>query len=99
MNTQMEEVPFLEVKREAVLEGSIYTTRGGQVVIDSHPTCEEHLLAQATHAEQPMHRCRKYLRELIPQEWLGMDGQFLIDRAVNVATGEVVTVSISFLKR
>lgn len=88
--------PFVNVEREQI-EGHIYTTRGGQVVIDKHATCEEHLLAQATHQDQPMYRCRRYLRELLPPEWLGKSGQFLIDRAVTT-DGEVVSVTISFLK-
>jgi len=97
MSMEREHVPFLTIERQEVLSGHLYTTRGGSVVIDKHATCEEHLLAQATHDTQPMYRCRRYLREVIPPEWMDKSGQFLIDRAVTT-DGEVVSVTISFLK-
>lgn len=94
---QQRPTPFVNVERHETIDGHIYTTRGGQVVIDSHATCEEHLLAQATHKEQPLYRCRRYLRELIPEEWMGKRGTVVVDRSV-ATNGEVVGVTISFLQ-
>lgn len=92
---QAESTPFLETKREA-LDGYLYENSGGQLVIDVHPSDEQHLKAKATHTEQPLYRCRTYVRDLIPKEWRDRKGKVLIDRQVT-PTGEVVAVQISFI--
>ena len=94
----MTDVAFTETKRET-LEGFAYESKNGQVVIDACATDDDHLVAKATHAEQPMHRCRSYLCDLIPKEWIGKRGTFLIDRSVIPATGEVVSVQVSFVPK
>jgi hypothetical protein len=93
----MADETFMEVKRE-ILEGFAYASSSGQIVIDAHPTDEAHLKSRATHNDQPLYRCRHYLRDLIPKEWLGTKGQFLIDRTVTT-TGDVVSVQISFVPK
>lgn len=86
---------FMETKRE-VIDGYAYENSGGQLVIDEHPSDEQHLRAKATHTEQPLYRCRTYLRDLVPKEWHGKKGKFLVDRTVTT-TGEVVAVQIAFI--
>jgi hypothetical protein len=93
--TQPEGIPFLETKREEIA-GYVYESGNGQLVIDPHESDEQHLLAQATHAEQPLYRCRQYVRDLIPKEWRGKKGKILVDRQVT-ADGEVVAVQLSFI--
>jgi len=86
---------FMDVKRETV-DGYAYESGNGQIVFDTHSSDDEHLRAPATHTEQPLYRCRKYLRDLIPKEWLDKRGKILIDRTVTT-TGEVVAVQIAFI--
>jgi hypothetical protein len=95
MTKQPDAVPFLETKREEI-SGYAYETSSGQLVIDLHPSDIEHLKAKATHDTQPLYRCRQYVRDLMPKEWLGKNGKFLIDRQVTL-DGEVLTVQISFI--
>lgn len=85
----------METKRDTV-EGYIFESGNGQIVIDLHETDEQHLLAQATHNEQPLHRCRQYIRDLIPKEWRGKKGKVFIDRQVG-DNGEVFAVQLSFV--
>lgn len=85
----------METKRE-VVEGFIYETSGGQLVFDQHSTDVEHLKSKATHDTQPLYRCRKYVKELLPKEWLNKPGKIYIDRQVT-ETGEVMAVQISFV--
>lgn len=92
---RMADDKFMDVKRE-VIEGYAYVGGGGQLVIDAHPSDEQHLRSRATHTEQPLYRCRHYLRDLIPKEWLDKKGKFLVDRTVTT-TGEVVAVQIAFI--
>lgn len=86
-----------EMKREEV-EGTMYQSGNGQLLIDSHDSDVQHLLAQATHFEQPMYRCRTYVRDLVPKDWLNRKGTFLIDRTVT-SQGEVVAVQIAFIPK
>lgn len=79
-----------------MVDGYVYETTSGQLVIDEHPTDEAHLRSKATHAEQPLYRCRTYVRDLLPKEWRGKLGKILIDRTVTT-TGEVVAVQIAFI--
>jgi hypothetical protein len=44
-----------------------------------------------------MYRCRRYLREIIPPEWMDKRGTFIVDRSITTS-GEVVSVTISFLR-
>ncbi len=92
---QPQEVKYTDTKRE-VIEGHAYESGNGQLIIDAHATDEEHLLAQATHDSQPMYRCRTYLRDLIPKEWRGKKGKFLIDREVT-SHGDIISVQIAFI--
>jgi hypothetical protein len=85
----------METKRE-VLVGFAYPSGNGQLVIDYHPTDEQHLNAEATHLIQPMYRCRTYVRDLLPPEWLNKRGKFFVDRQVT-QQGEVMAVQISFV--
>lgn len=94
---QQPSTPFLETKREEI-EGYAYESGSGQLIIDAHPSDEAHLKAKATHTEQPLYRCRQYVRDLIPKEWRGKNGKFLIDRQVT-ADGEVVAVQIAFIPK
>jgi hypothetical protein len=93
--TQPEGIPFLETKREE-LDGYVYESSNGQLVIDSHTSDEQHLKAKATHDTQPMYRCRQYVRDLIPKEWRDKKGKFFVDRQVT-PQGDVVSVQISFI--
>lgn len=93
--TRPEGIPFLETKREEI-DGYVYESGNGQLIIDAHESDEQHLLAQATHAEQPMYRCRQYVRDLLPKEWRGRKGKILVDRQVT-QDGEVVAVQLSFI--
>jgi len=86
-----------ELKREEV-EGYLYQSGNGQLLIDAHASDEQHLLAQATHKEQPLYRCRTYVRDLVPKEWLNRRGTFLIDRTVT-SQGEVIAVQIAFVPK
>ncbi len=86
-----------EMKREEI-EGHLYQSGNGQLLIDAHASDEEHLTAQATHFEQPMYRCRQYIRDLVPKEWLNKRGTFIIDRTVT-STGEVIAVQIGFVPK
>ena len=90
-----EKTPFSEVKQD-VVSGTMYLSGNGQVVIDEHANDQEHLLAQATHHEQPLYRCRTYLAGIFPKEWLGKKGKFLVDRVV-LETGDITSVMISFI--
>jgi hypothetical protein len=92
---QDEKIPFSEVK-QVVVPGTMYQSANGQIVIDEHASDEEHLLAPAMHQEQPLYRCRTYLAEIFPKEWLGKKGKFIIDRVV-LETGDVASVMISFV--
>lgn len=87
----------METKRETI-DGFAYESSNGQVVIDAHPSDEQHLLAPATHAEQPLHRCRVYLKDLIPRDWLGRPGRFFVDRTVT-PDGDVLAVKLVFIPR
>ncbi len=93
--TKAEGIPFLETKREEI-DGYCYESGSGQLVIDAHSSDEAHLKAKATHTEQPMYRCRQYVRDLVPKEWRDKKGKFLVDRQVT-PQGEVVSVQISFI--
>lgn len=93
--SQPEDVKHTETKRE-VVEGHAYESGNGQLIIDAHATDEQHLLAQATHDSQPMYRCRTYIRDLVPKEWLNKRGKFLIDRQVT-PQGDVIAVQIAFI--
>ncbi len=85
----------METKRE-VVEGFLYESSSGQLVIDTHPSDEQHLRSRATHTEQPLHRCRTYVRDLVPKGWLNTRGKILVDRTVT-KYGETVQVAISFI--
>lgn len=85
----------METKRE-VVDGFLYESGGGQLVIDEHPNDVAHLKAKATHVEQPLYRCRHYVRDVIPKEWLDKRGKILIDRIIT-KDGEVMQVSIAFI--
>ena len=91
----MGEATFMETKRE-VLEGFAYANGSGQIVIDACASDDQHLGAKATHTEQPLYRCRTYLKDLIPKEWLNQKGKFLIERTTTIQ-GEVVAVQIAFV--
>lgn len=93
--TQPNAAPFTETKREEI-EGYAYESGSGQLVIDAHPSDEAHLKAKATHHDQPLYRCRSYVRDLIPKEWRGKKGKFIVDRQVT-ETGEVIAVQIAFI--
>jgi hypothetical protein len=92
---QNEKIPFSETKQTVVC-GTMYQSGNGQVVIDEHANDHEHLLAQATHHTQPLYRCRTYLAEIFPKEWLGKKGKFCIDRVV-LETGDVASVMLTFI--
>jgi hypothetical protein len=87
----------MDTKRE-IVDGYAYVSGNGQLVIDRHFSDEEHLLSPATRKEQPLYDCRKYLKDLIPAEWLDRPGKFLIDRTVTT-TGEIVAVQLAFIPR
>lgn len=87
---------FLDVRREH-LDGYCYESGNGQLVIDLHQDDEEHLTSPATRDTQPLYDCRRYVKELVPKEWLGRKGRFYVDRSVVPATGDVVSVTISFV--
>ena len=91
------DAPFLETSRQ-VVDGFVYESASGQIVIDEHQTDEAHLRSKATHAEQPLYRCRTYVRDLVPKEWCHKPGKILIDRTV-ASTGEVVAVQIAFIPK
>ena len=82
--------------KQEVLEGFAYENSSGQLIIDEHASDLMHLRAKATHTEQPLYRCRTYVRDLLPKEWLNKKGKFLIDRTVT-EHGEVVAVQIAFI--
>lgn len=88
---------FTETKRETI-DGYAYISGNGNLVIDTHPSDSEHLLARQTRDTQPLYDCRHYLGELIPKEWRNRRGTFFIDRTQS-KEGEVFTVSISFVPK
>lgn len=92
---RMADEKFLDSKRN-VIDGYMYESGSGQLVIDTHESDEKHLLSKASHVEQPLYRCRTYLRDLVPKEWLNQRGKILIDHTVTTA-GDVVAVQIAFI--
>lgn len=69
--------------KRMVIDGYAYVSSNGQLVIDQHPTDELHLLAAQTRNSQPLYNCRTYLADLIPREWLGKRGRFVMGSFVN----------------
>ena len=85
----------MDTKRE-VINGYMYVSSNGQLVIDRHPTDKEHLLAAATRTEQPLHDCRTYVSDLVPKEWHSRRGQFLVYRITNDA-GEILALQLALI--
>lgn len=96
-DAKVPQVSFMETKREQ-LNGHLYESGNGQLVIDSHASDAEHVTAPQTRASQPLYDCRQYVRDLIPKEWIGRHGTFMVDR-ITTTTGEPVSVSISFVPK
>jgi hypothetical protein len=91
----MADESFMETKRETV-DGYMYESGNGQLVIDTHVSDVQHLKSKASHADQPLYRCRTYVKDLVPKEWLATRGKILIDRTV-LPNGEVVAVQLAFI--
>ncbi len=75
--------------------GYAYVCSNGQLVVDSHASDDEHLMASATRASQPMYDCRMYVRDVIPTEWIGRHGKFTV-RRTTALNGDVLEVAIAF---
>ncbi len=81
--------------KRVTIDGYAYVSSNGQLVIDRHPTDEAHLLAEQTRGSQPLYDCRTYLTDLIPKEWLGKRGQFIVSSFVN-HDGAVAALQLIF---
>lgn len=52
----------------------VHVDASGRIYFDACKTDEEHLLSKATHLEQPLHRCRVYMKDLLPPDSIGKKG-------------------------
>ncbi len=81
--------------KRVTIDGYVYVSSNGQLVVDRHPTDEAHLLAEQTRGSQPLYDCRAYLADLIPKEWLGKRGRFIVSSFVN-HDGAVAALQLIF---
>lgn len=77
------------------IEGYVYVSGNSQLVVDRHPSDHEHLVAKPTRESQPLYDCRVYLNDLIPNEWVGKRGKFVVNRIFD-CLGHVVAVQLVF---
>jgi hypothetical protein len=79
------------------IDGQVYVSSNGQLVIDRCCSDTEHLLAYSTRDTQPLHDCRTYLRDLIPKEWIDAGPGTLSISRVSDHRGRVALVQLVFL--
>ena len=77
------------------LVGYAYVSTNGQLVIDRHPTDNDHLIASQTRETQPLYDCRVYFSDLFPKEWIGKRGEFVVHQLYDERL-EIVTIQFAF---
>jgi hypothetical protein len=77
------------------IDGYVYVSGNGQLVVDRHPSDHEHLIAKSERKTQPIHDCRVYLKDLIPDEWVGERGKLDVTRVFD-CFGKVAAVQLVF---
>lgn len=84
----------LVVTESTAVEGHVYVSGNGKLVIDRCRDDHDHLTSRQTRHVQPLYDCRVYLEDLILEGWVGKHGEIVVDRTV--VDGVVVSVKLSF---